>query len=229
MSLLMTMLPFYLLGNLHCIGMCGPLVMMIGQHRFRFFYFLGRGLSFAFAGMAAGEAGAVLDLFFKHYHISALTCFIFGSVILGVGMGSLLEWRNPVKWFVLPLARFQNSLALLILRDQAWPTFLFGFFTIALPCGQTVVVFAACAVSGDPWVGLLNGGVFALLTSPSLFLAMKARALLQSAKRHYHTITGVCALVIGFLTLCRGFAELDLISHFVLNPKAPAAYHLVLY
>ena len=76
MSLLLTMLPLYLFGNLHCLGMCGPLVAMIGHHRFRYYYFLGRTLSFTLAAMAAGGAGAVLHLFLNQYHISALTSFL---------------------------------------------------------------------------------------------------------------------------------------------------------
>ena len=62
MSLLITMLPLYLLGNLHCIGMCGPLVMLLGQQRCRAFYFLGRTLSFTLAGLLAGALGSVLQL-----------------------------------------------------------------------------------------------------------------------------------------------------------------------
>ena len=57
MTLLLTMLPLYLFGNVHCLGMCGPLVMLIGQHHFRYFYFVGRTLSFTLAGGLAGAAG----------------------------------------------------------------------------------------------------------------------------------------------------------------------------
>jgi sulfite exporter TauE/SafE len=67
MTLLLAMLPYYLLGNLHCLGMCGPLTMMLGAHRFRYFYFAGRLFSFTLAGGIAGELGAVLNVFFNQF------------------------------------------------------------------------------------------------------------------------------------------------------------------
>lgn len=230
MSLLLSMLPIYLFGNLHCMGMCGPLVMMIGHHRFRFFYFLGRTTAFTLAGLAAGGAGSVLHLLLTRYHIPAATCFGFGSLIFLMGIFTLMKWQYPgYHWLSHRLARVNQSLTILILRDQAWPSFLFGFFTIALPCGQTVIVFSACALSGDLFTGLINGFAFALLTSPALFLAMKARHFFQKAKQHYNTIIGISALIVGTLAILRGFAEIGLISHWVVNPTAPIHYHIVIF
>ena len=95
MTTLLTMLPFYLLGNLHCLGMCGPLVMMIGQHRYHYLYFLGRTTAFTLAGMIAGEIGAISNILFSFYHLSALTSFIFGGFILLIGLFSLMGWQMP--------------------------------------------------------------------------------------------------------------------------------------
>lgn len=230
MTLFLSMLPLYLFGNLHCLGMCGPLVMMIGRHRFRSFYFLGRTLSFSLAGLAAGALGAVADTFFSYYHLAEATTFLFGFILLMLGCLTLAGWSYPGHhWLGRRLARVNQSLSLLMLRDQAWPTFLFGFFTLALPCGQTMIVFSACALSGDPLVGLLNGFAFALLTSPSLFFAMQAHALLGKAKAYYRTVVGVSAIVVGMLALLRGFAVVDLIPHLILNPNAPAQYHIVIF
>lgn len=230
MTLFLSMLPLYLFGNLHCLGMCGPLVMMIGRHRFRSFYFLGRTLSFSLAGLAAGALGAVADTFFSYYHLAEATTFLFGSILLMLGILTLAGWSYPGHhWLGRRLARVNQSLSLLMLRDRAWPTFLFGFFTLALPCGQTVIVFSACALSGDPLVGLFNGFAFALLTSPSLFFAMQAHALLGKAKAYYRTVVGVSAVVVGALALLRGFAVTGLIPHLILNPGAAAQYHIVIF
>lgn len=228
MILLATMLPFYLFGNLHCIGMCGPLVMMIGQHRYRYFYFLGRLISFTLAGMIAGELGAVLQVFLQAYHIPALTSFIFGGLILSVAISSLFgKVHFNFSWLTQRLAGMNQTLSLLMLRDQPLPSFLFGFFTIALPCGQTIVVFSACALAGDLFVGMLNGFAFAFLTTPSLFLAMHACKLVYQAKKHYHTVLGICSLIIALLSICRGLAEMNLIPHLTLLSET--YYHLVIF
>lgn len=226
MTLFFSLLPFYLFGNLHCIGMCGPLVMMIGAHQSRYWYFLGRTLSFSLAGFLAGAAGSVLNQTLQHYQLSAVTSFLFGGIFLALGICGLWGYRIPVnQWLARQLGGISKTLSLLMLRDQAWPAFLFGFFTVALPCGQTAIVFAACALYGDPGVGALNGMAFALLTSPALFMAMQARRLFPFGHRHYDKIMAGCALFIGTLTLCRGLAEVGVIPHLVLNE----AYHIVIY
>jgi sulfite exporter TauE/SafE len=151
---------------------------------------------------------------------------LFGGIIVAIGIYSILGQLPPgQQWLAKRLARFNQSLSLLMLRDQAWPSFLFGFFTIALPCGQTLIVFSACALSGDPLVGLVNGFAFAILTSPSLLLAMNTHRLLNRVKPYYNIIMGVCALFVGGLALLRGFADLEVIPHLVIHPE----YHIALY
>lgn len=216
----------YLIGNLHCLGMCGPLVMMIGQNRFRYHYFLGRLFSFTAVATIAGALGAVLHTFLNLYHLSALASFLFGTVILLTGIFSVLGKQYPGSQRFSALTKGVNHhLTRLILQDRALPTFLFGFFTVFLPCGQTLIVFSACALSGDPWIGMINGLVFALVTSPSLFAAMHTYRLLGRFRKHYNVLMGSSAIVIGIVALLRGLAELNVIPHVVLNSH----YHIVLY
>jgi len=222
MNLFLMLLPTYLLGNFHCIGMCGPLVMMLGRHRYRYWYFLGRTCSFSLAGMVAGGLGAVIDVVLNMYHISAFTSFLFGSIIIGGGILAIFNIPIPIPRLFHGINR---NMSLLLLRDHRFPTFLFGFATVFLPCGQTLIVFSACALSGSPWIGLINGCLFALLTSPSLFIAMQAHQLFQRTKVYANKLMGLCALFVGVLACFRGLAELEVIPHFVLYAK----YHIVLY
>jgi len=230
MSLFLTLLPIYIFGNLHCMGMCGPLVLMLGMHRYRHFYFLGRTLSFTLAGSFAGAFGSVFQVFLHQFHISALVSFLFGGVILIAGILILFRMRLP--FFANPPSFFKKinqKISSLILKDGPFSVFLFGFFTIALPCGQTVIVYSALALEGGFWFGTLNGLLFALLTSPSLLLAMNAQTLLKNFKPYYNLILGLASLIIGSLGLCRGFAEMGLIPHLVLNPYADPEFHIALY
>jgi sulfite exporter TauE/SafE len=230
MSLMLAMLPFYLFGNLHCLGMCGPLVLAIANHRFRYLYFVGRLLSFSFAGMIAGEIGAVLNVVFKAYHLSAATSFLFGAIITFAGICTLTGWNFPGQsWLGKRVSPLNKKLSLLMLRDTPLTTFLFGFFTVMLPCGQTLVVFSACALSGSAFVGLLNGFVFALLTSPSLFFAMGAHALFANFKKYYNILIGFASIIIGVLSLLRGFAEVELIPHLLLPLPWNHIHPIVIY
>lgn len=224
------MLPLYLFGNLHCLGMCGPLVAMIAHHRFRWWYFAGRLLSFALAGGIAGFFGAVLHAVLSRFHVAAVTSFLFGGIILSVGVSSLLGWQQlQLPWLSRLMSRFNKVIALLMLKDKAWPTFLFGLATILLPCGQTVIVYSACALEGDPWVGLFNGAAFASLTSPSLVLAMHATQWLVRLRPYYNTLLGVAGILVGTVALCRGMADLQIIPHLVFNSAADPRYHIALF
>jgi sulfite exporter TauE/SafE len=229
MSLLITMLPLYLFGNLHCLGMCGPLVFMLGQHRYRYFYFIGRILSFTLAGMVAGEIGFLINAFFLRYHISAAASAVFGVIMMGTGVCSL-QGRYPGQHlFATSLAKISRKLSLLMLKDQPFFTFLFGFFTLALPCGQTIIVYSACALSGDFWVGMINGLAFALLTTPSLFLAMAAHKLFSRMKFYHGIVLGGAALLIGGLGFCRSLAEWGVISHLTFAFTLREGVHFVIY
>lgn len=231
MTLFFSLLPLYLFGNLHCIGMCGPLVMLLGQHRYRLFYFIGRLTSFSLAGFFAGELGAVLHVFLKQYYLAEIVSLMCGILIMGWGIqkirGKNITVINLNK--VSPLHALHRWISTLLLKDHGWSTFLFGFFTVALPCGQTLVVFSACALAGNAWIGLGNGFAFALLTTPSLVIAMHTLTLFKKFKQYDRAIIGGCSIFVGLLACCRGLAEMGWIDHWVLNPNAPAIYHFVIY
>lgn len=226
MTLFLTMLPVYLLGNLHCIGMCGPLVMLLGKSNYRYFYFFGRLLSFTLAGMLAGGFGAVIGVVLNDLHVPILASLLFGGITLFLGICTLLHISYPgYQQLAKRLAPLNQKLSSALLKEQPWPTFLFGFFTILLPCGQTLIVYSACALSGDLLIGTANGFAFALLTSPSLFLAMQAKKTFAFARKYYHHLIGWSAVFVGLVACLRGFAEWGIISHFVINAK----YHIVIF
>lgn len=231
MTLFFSLLPLYLFGNLHCMGMCGPLVMLLGQHRHRVFYFLGRLLSFSLAGCLAGELGAVLHIFLKSYYLAEIVSFVCGILIIGWGIQKLIGGQNQlhVSNKNATLNTLHHWVSTLLLKDTGWSTFLFGFFTVVLPCGQTLVVFSACALAGNAWVGLGNGFAFALLTSPSLVLAMYTLTLFKKSKQYDQKILGGCSILVGLLACCRGLAEMGWISHWILNPEASQSYHVVIF
>ncbi len=230
MVLFISLLPLYIFGNVHCFGMCGPLVMLIGQHRYRYFYFLGRIFSFTLAGFIAGAMGAVLHSFLKIYHLAESISLSLGFLIVLIGFNILFEWNLFRAITQLKILRSASHvLSKLLLKEKPTSTFLFGFFTVALPCGQTLIVFSACALTGDPWVGLFNGFAFAVLTTPSLVLAMHSLAVFKNLTHYYQLILGLSSIFVGILSICRGLAEIGWIPHLILNPQASPYYHIVIY
>lgn len=226
---LLTMLPLYVMGNFHCIGMCGPLVAMIGQHRFRFYYLFGRLVSFTLAGSLAGGSGAVLGAILESYHLGAILSFIFGGVLLVCATQTLLPSFVPAfalgKGWGRMMAPINHLMTPLMLQDRRFPTFLFGFLSLALPCGQTIIVYSACALLEDAALGCLHGFVFALLTSPSLFLAMHFYRFLPRMRHAAERMIALMTLCVALLAFARGFAELGIIPHLNLSER----YHVVVY
>lgn len=226
MSLLLAMFPIYVLGNLHCMGMCGPLVLFLGRHRFRYFYFLGRTLSFSLAGLAAGALGSVLQIWLKAFYLSAAASLLFGVIMAVTGISMMTgKSLGGVRGFKRIFASVDQRLSLLLLRDQPYATLFFGFATIFLPCGQTLIVFSACALSQSAAVGLMNGFAFALLTSPSLWLAMHASQLVSRRNLIGNRLLGGCAAIVGVVAVLRGIAEFDWIPHLIINKT----YHIALF
>ncbi|MBS4163362.1 Uncharacterized protein PRO82_000663 [Candidatus Protochlamydia amoebophila] len=230
MTLFFTLFPLYLFGNVHCLGMCGPLVLLLGKHHHRYFYFIGRILSFSLAGLIAGEAGAVTQIFLKDYYLAEIISIFFGVLIIYWGLNLLFNWnffKSITQWNLLQTINL--TLSQLMLKNNWKATFFFGFFTVMLPCGQTLVVFSACALTGDAFIGLGNGFAFAILTTPSLVLAMHTYKFFNQLKQYSNIILGLSSILVGILACCRGFAELGWISHFILNPDSSPLYHIVIF
>jgi len=199
--------------------------MLIGKHQHRYWYFLGRFLSYALAGGVAGGAGALINLILKEYQLAALTSLLFGSFILLIGCFGIFGLKFSLVSKIAVFKKFSQRLSGLLLQDKPSASFWFGFFTVTLPCGQTLVVFSACALTGDFGIGFFNGGLFALLTSPSLFFSMKAYQWGRFLKSYADQSLHYLAIFVGLLAICRGLAELEWIPHLVLNER----YHLVVF
>jgi uncharacterized protein len=218
MSTWILLFPLFLFGNIHCFGMCGPLVMTLGRHQYRYYYFFGRILSFSLVGMAAGELGEVATLYLRDYAVGALLMLVFGTAMIFVGLATLLQGRMPgVEWIGKKLQRFGSHFSILILQDRAWPVFLFGLCTVLLPCGQSLIVFSSSALAADPGVGLLCGFSLALFTTPSLWVAMHASRFAGRWRGKEDLILGVCGVAIGCLAVARGCADLGWIEHLRLS------------
>jgi hypothetical protein len=219
MHLLAAMLPIYILGNFHCIGMCGPIAMLLGRSPYRGFYLLGRLVSFTLAGFLAGAFGEVIAISLNAYNLAGMLSVIIGFVMALSGIFLLGSIKTPylgrIEKFAAP---FREKMNQLLFSKEPMPLFLVGFFTIALPCGQTLLVYSACALSGSAWIGTLNGFAFGLLTTPSLYLAMRGSSLFARIKKYYRPIVGSLSVAIGTVAILRGLAEWGWISHFGIHP-----------
>lgn len=230
MALFLTLLPIFLFGNVHCLGMCGPLVALLARQRYKWLYFPGRLLSFSFGGLLAGEMGLLLFDFSYRMHLSALFSLVFGVVFLGIGVCKLVQFKiNPGKRFQVLFSKSSAVMSALIKRPAPPSLFLFGASTLLLPCGQSLLVFSIIALYADPLLGLTHGFLFALFTSPALILAMYAPKLLKGKKLGSNFLVGLAIVTAGLLATFRGLADLELMPHYIVNQASPSPFHIVLW
>ena len=223
MSAFLTLLPIYLFGNLHCLGMCGPLAASLTNKQGNHLYFLGRMLSFTFAGLTAALFGTVITNLFSSSHFNAYLSLVMGIAFIFFAFMHI----QPLKFS--PWKTINHTLSNVITISHSLSPFIFGMITIALPCGQTIIVFSTIALLATPLEGFINGLLFAIFTSPSLIIAMYLPKIFDRGTISMQKITTCVLILAGFFSLLRGFAELNLIHHLVINPSADPKWHILLY
>ena len=213
--MLLTLLPFYLLSNLHCAGMCGPLVMLLAQNQAIPLYFVGRIVGFTCIASLAQRVGLLIN--------SSWLCFLASSFIIMMGITQLLHLH--VRQFALVSGFASHYLSKLLVIDRPYATLLFGLATPLLPCGQSLIVFSAAALSGSLLSASLQGCLFALFTTPSLVGVLYFSTLFKKIKGKRPSLLPLATLIVGSTLFLRALANRGLIPHLVIKKS----WHLLLY
>jgi uncharacterized protein len=202
---------FGFVGSLHCIGMCGPIVLAlpVGNHRWsmfafgRFLYNLGRMVTYTLMGGAMGllGAGILLPVFQQDLSIIA---GIF--IILTVVVKRLTRLSMPVPVFISgTLQRLQAKIASLLREQSVAALFLLGALNGILPCGFVYVAITAAAVSANVWTGMLFMAGFGFGTVPAMVaLSISPRILSADFRAKIVKILPAFTIFIGILLVLRG-------------------------
>ena len=213
-----------LLGSPHCIGMCGPVVVLLegqvagaGRWRTRLLTNVGRLVFYAALGAVAAAGGALvalaagLDAGLAALRIAAgvLVVLLGCNLAFGWQALSVLErtgagiWRrlSPLTRYVVPVSTPSRALAA-------------GFLWGTLPCGLVYSAAGMAATRADPAHGALVMLAFWLGTLPALLAAGASAAKLAAWRRRgrLRRAAGVLLIALGVLSL--------------LLPLLPSAGHL---
>lgn len=199
-----------LVGSLHCLGMCGPLVLGLhgasGQRGVagwmaKLAYHLSRALAYALLGAVLGALGAGLALAGWQRALSI------GAGLLILLLAARSGWLERAQGWLSGVAARGLAPGMRNARKQGGWTgqAMAGFLNGFLPCGMVYVALAASAAMATPWQGALFMALFGLGTIPALFalsiggqwLGSKARGKLQPVLRGW-------MLVLGLLLILRG-------------------------
>ena len=203
-------------GSGHCLGMCGPIIVLLesadGSPRAfnptlrRLAYNSGRMLFYVLLGVIAGALGVVLTKIAGIKVGLSLLRILAGLLVIALGLnllfdfrglsflekGGALIWRrlSPLARHVLPISTPARALGA-------------GFIWGALPCGLVYSSVAIAGTSGSATSGALIMLVFWLGTLPALLLAgASARKLGEWTRRpSLRRLTGVMLIGIGIFAL----------------------------
>jgi sulfite exporter TauE/SafE len=203
-----------LLGSLHCIGMCGPLVLVMpfgGKDGSlpparMFSYHVGRIFTYAILGLAMGLIGGGLRYFFLQQWISIasgilLLIFYFFPLLMGSSLFPSLSsaWNRRV------VSRLRRLLEPAEGRPEAMHMFGIGAVNGLLPCG--LVYMALIGAISQPTVAeaALFMAVFGLGTSPALTAIIFANKLvLGKVKSSFTKVVPVFVVIVAALLILRG-------------------------
>jgi sulfite exporter TauE/SafE len=211
-----------LVGSLgHCLGMCGPLVIMVGLQlkssgrsrlRYHFLYHSARITVYALLGALVGVIGSLLGLAGRLSHVAGVASLLLGLGVILFGLG-YLGW--------LPIGRVEGSGARLskamgrALKQGGTPgVALLGALNGLLPCGLVYSALLVAASTGGPLTGGLGMVLFGAGTLPPLLLVgMGAGAVSVQARQRLTRVAGALIILVGLQLLLRGLAALGIVPH----------------
>lgn len=193
-----------LFGSLHCIGMCGPVMMtfMGPKHSWSSFsiYHVGRILSYVLIGMLLGAIGASVALF-KVQQIAIIFLGVALLVLYGVP-----SFRHKLEKYYYQSRLYQYLKASMAknisLRRRR---FLSGVANGFFPCGLTYVAAAGAATQTTIFEGALFMVLFGLGTVPSLLaFSFSGSLFFRRIKSLIPRSVSIIAILSGTVMIFRG-------------------------
>ncbi len=169
-----------LAGSLHCVGMCGPLILMfpfdtnskiIGYTQ-NVIYHLGRVFVYGLLGLLFGLVFQIVDLKYFEQYFS-----------LSIGVLFLILWyREYYSKQTANQGAIQRNVLILFGKAMQWRTyfgmFLAGMMNGLLPCGLVYGALLAAFGTGTTEGSILFMIGFGLATIPSMILVFSLKNLI---------------------------------------------------
>lgn len=199
------------LGSLHCMGMCGPIALMLPldhKHKIKKYvqlslYHLGRLFTYALFGFLVGLLGEQFNLFGWQQGLS-----IFAGVAL-ILFAVLPKIQHKFYGIFSPLQRLifsiKKSLGNQFKKKTPDTFFTIGFLNGFLPCGLLYAALFGSLALSDKFMGVVYMLFFGIGTIPLLSVVVLAGNKLNLSKKYnVKKIIPIIVVLIGFLFILRG-------------------------
>ncbi|MCB2204529.1 sulfite exporter TauE/SafE family protein [bacterium] len=202
-----------IVGSVHCLGMCGPIVLVLPgnvRERWSFFfsrvlYNLGRAITYAFMGLVVGFVGQSIALAgYQQWLGIAAGALMILTVLLPTRAARKVL---PTKHYDRVLGTLKARLGKLLGNSSQSSLFTIGLLNGFLPCGLVYMALAGSLAMGSALGGAAYMFLFGLGTLPLLFAASYAGGMITGEMRRKITrLIPVGVVILGVLFILRGLS-----------------------
>ena len=194
------------LASVHCVGMCGMLVLAYSSRNasilFDVAYNAGRITAYALLGAIAGGIGAHLGELFSVAAWISIAC---GMVMIAGGLAMLNAIPVPARIALARIpavSRIQGSL----MRSRTTAgTLTLGLLTPLLPCGMLYAMLAKAATAGSVVDGAMTMAAFGVGMAPALMVLGALSSRLSFRTRiHAERLAAIVIVALGVVMILRG-------------------------
>jgi uncharacterized protein len=213
---------FGILGSVHCLGMCGPLVLAYSLHltqesdraavwpasaAHHLAFHGGRLLTY---GLLGAFAAAIFTFpLFDRIFAGLRNGVTFTGGILMICVGLVLSGIIPARLVSLPVwrpgATGRGFFRRLLVSKGLPSKFVLGFLAGFLPCMLSMAMIVKAATTGSILAGFTTMLLFGLGTLPALFFTGFSASLLSvKARLTGEKVAGAMAMLMGVLLIVKG-------------------------
>lgn len=229
MQLLIAVFFASILGSVHCVGMCGPFVLLATgrsescragsmQRTIRMScYHVGRLTTYLILGVAMGAIGAATDGLAGNLGYANVAARVVGAVMIVLGVSRLMHWllasKSNVQHSVL-WARWNQLVASvrkrLPMQSPYSAAYSWGLVSTWLPCGWLAIFAIAAAGAGGIPQSMALMAAFWVGTLPLLSLVAFGATILGPAVHRWIQPAAACVLIAFGIYTATSRASIDL-------------------
>lgn len=208
---MLSALLFGLLSSLHCVGMCGPIALMLPVNRSNtalriiqtLLYHLGRIFSYATLGFVFGIFGKGLFIAGLQQRFSIIIGILM-IVYVALPKNDLEKVRflNPAFKII---SKIKSRLGKLLSNKSKVSFLLIGILNGFLPCAMIYVALFGALATQDPIQGSFYMMLFGLGTVPLMsFVVLISNKLTVVTRNKILKLVPVLVVILGILFILRG-------------------------
>lgn len=201
-----------LVGSLHCVGMCGPLTLLLPQSAYnsykyilgRILYNSGRVITYTVLGASVGFFGEKLSFFISQKSLSISIGIILLLYILLPGILRIKAFNlNTVYKFT---GIFKSFFGRIFKNQSLLAQLSFGLVNGLLPCGMVYAALATSFVMSTWQDSALNMTFFGLGTLPLMLpVSLGIHKLRQIIGNKFNLVMNISYVLLGIWLIYRGF------------------------